>query len=126
MQNIINDFREVIGEGIDASDYKHLQRDDLLQPLVKQAAVVPKALWKLEEKTYRSKLVVEFRQHGIVGENGGVLLKPLQLVLEALLVFLTPVPRRHWLEKGLSCSIPPLQDHHLREKVQKVCNGCTC
>lgn len=80
------------------------------------SAVVPKVLMQLKWKRYRCKLVVEFRQHGIMGENGGVLLKPLQLVLETLLVFLTPVPRRHWLEKGLSCSVPPLQDHHLRKK----------
>lgn len=36
VQNIINDFREVIGEGIDPSDNKHLQREYLQQPLVKR------------------------------------------------------------------------------------------
>lgn len=113
MQNIINDFREVIGEGVDPSDYKHLQREYLLQPLANRQR---RCRRKFKRKRYRGKLIVELRQHGIVGENGGVLLKSLQLVLETLLVFLAPVPCSHGLEKGLSSSIPPLQDHHLRKQ----------
>lgn len=65
------------------------------------------------KRTYRGKLVVELRQHGVMDEDGGILLKSLQLLQKTLLVFLTAVPGGHWLEQGLPCSITPLQDHHL-------------
>lgn len=65
------------------------------------------------KRTYRGKLIVEFRQHGVMDENGWVLLKSLQLLLKTLLVFFTAIPGGNWLEKCFSCSITSLKDNHL-------------
>jgi len=63
--------------------------------------------------TYRGKLIVKLGQHGVVDEDGRVLLQSLQLLQKTLIVFLAAVPGGHWLEQGLPCSITPLKDHHL-------------
>lgn len=81
-----------------------------LAQLVAQPSIVQSHYFS---QTYRGKLVVELRQHGVVDEDGWVLLKTLQLFQETLLVLLAAVPGGHWLEHGFPRSITPLQNHHL-------------
>ncbi|TNN48602.1 hypothetical protein EYF80_041189 [Liparis tanakae] len=71
-------------------------------------------------RTYRGKLIVELGQHGVVDEDGRVLLQSLQLLQKKLLVLLAAVPGAHWLEQGLPCSVTPLEDHHLMPLRKKV------
>lgn len=102
----------VTGLLLDILYKQHLFIGILVAPLVAQTTTP--CLYS--KRTYRGKLVVELRQHGIMDEDGRVLLKTLQLLHETLLVFLTAVPGGHRLEQGLPCSITPLKDHHLSKK----------
>lgn len=67
-------------------------------------------------RTHRGKLVIELRQHGVLDEDGRVLLKSLQLLQKTLLLFLAAVPSGYRLEISLPCCITPLQDHHLHKQ----------
>lgn len=71
--------------------------------------------------TYRGKLIVEFRQHGIVGKVGGVSLQNLKLLMEAVLIIVTPVPStRHCPIQHPSCSAASLQENHLKSYAQNL------
>lgn len=135
MQNIVDDFREVIVRCIDPSDYKHLQSENITFRNSTGGWCLANRTWLWEywlhsslhshyfnsKRTHRGKLIVELRQHGVMGEDGRVFLKSLQLLHETLFVFFTAVPGGHWLKQGLPCSVTPLQDHHLHIQIS-TCN----
>ena len=66
---------------------------------------------------YRGKLIVELRQHGVVVEDGGVFLQPLQLIQQTLFILISTIPTaRHLLVQDLPCWVTTLQDEHLPSK----------